>query len=61
MLSGRVDGLRHMAPVKSRAEPSGITSDTEASSLPLTEFYVWNETLSTDTGGNIRFLNIQKL
>lgn len=49
MLSGRVDGLHHMAPVKSHAEPSEITSDTGAGSLPLMEFYVWNETLSTDT------------
>lgn len=61
MLSGRVDGLNHMAPVKSHAEPWEITSDKEASSLPFTEFYVWNKTLSTDTWGNIRFLNIQKL
>lgn len=61
MLSGRVDRLNHMAPVKSQAEPWEITSDKGASSLPLTEFYVWNETLSTDTWGNIRFLNIQKL
>lgn len=49
VLSGRVDGLNHMAPVKSHAEPGEITSDKGAGSLPLTGFYVWNETLNTDT------------
>jgi hypothetical protein len=60
MLSGRVDRLSHMAPVKSHAEPWEIASDKGASSLLLPGFYVWNETLSTDTWGNIMFLSIRK-